>query len=465
MEDAAKIWDYHCSSLWSYFPEEVKQLIQFFLSKKIRGKNLDLGSGWYAYHPNSTVIDLSAKGLGYNIAREKILFNLDEVGEGKSLPFRSNSFQSATLVSVWQYLRNRKLLLGELERVLSPGSTVYIINQPGSCLRNLSVGPTDPSMIENEVKEWGYECVSEIIPFGRYDLFESVNVDIPHISSVDLQNLFQDKPRKIKGSEERAENPKRFYNKFAVWETKKAMSAFKKLRTYPITKLSQECKEKFEDFSEVLQQRSGSRVLVFKEHSIPPSLHLATPGRRLNLTVAALSERKEEALNSINEVNNLIKEYKLDCAQFIGYMGVSSLDCLDYKLQSFPEQDDWQGSDKAKSDLNCFTEFLSSIPVTEGTKFIQKRVYGSLKPKVGSLDEMVIDKQMRDVYLVVREHKQRRIINELIEAKERILNENIPIIGQGKFDCDKFEDYYLSQTKKRLDNSSKHWPPSLSDEY
>ena len=41
-----QIWDNHCSYQWTYFDELIKQTIDFFLSKRLEGKNLDIGGGW-----------------------------------------------------------------------------------------------------------------------------------------------------------------------------------------------------------------------------------------------------------------------------------------------------------------------------------------------------------------------------------------------------------------------------------
>jgi len=111
-------WDFHGSYQWTYFGDEVKQRINFFLEQRLHGRNIDVGGGWYLSYPNSTVVDLSSVCLAHNPAKDKLQFDLDELGESRNLPFSENSFDSATLISTWQYLRHPLAVIRELERIL-----------------------------------------------------------------------------------------------------------------------------------------------------------------------------------------------------------------------------------------------------------------------------------------------------------------------------------------------------------
>lgn len=115
-----EIRDNHSSGQWVYFAEEIKQRICFFLSDKLFGKNLELGGGWYLSHPHSTVVDISPKALAYNPAKEKVEFDLDSITDGNKLPFPDHSFDHATMVSVYQYLRESQAFKDEIMRVLKP---------------------------------------------------------------------------------------------------------------------------------------------------------------------------------------------------------------------------------------------------------------------------------------------------------------------------------------------------------
>ena len=63
------VWDHHGSYQWTYFIEEVKQRITYFLSQRLTGRNLDIASGWYLHYPRSVALDLSSVCLKYNIAK------------------------------------------------------------------------------------------------------------------------------------------------------------------------------------------------------------------------------------------------------------------------------------------------------------------------------------------------------------------------------------------------------------
>ena len=46
-------WDHHGSYQWTYFADEIKQRIQYFLLQRLHGKNIEIGGGWYLSYPNS----------------------------------------------------------------------------------------------------------------------------------------------------------------------------------------------------------------------------------------------------------------------------------------------------------------------------------------------------------------------------------------------------------------------------
>ncbi len=464
-EEVIKTWDFHCSYQWTYFPEEAKQLIQFFLSNRIHRRNLDLGAGWYTYHPNSTVVDLSLKGLEYNSSKEKVFFDLDDVARGKLLPFPDNSFGSATLVSVWQYLRHGKVLLGELERVLLPGSEVFIINESGAALTSMQVGPSSPKAIEQEVKEAGYDCIRETIPFGDPS-FQSVTVAMPYYDLFGKQACIKDKLRKLEENKERAENPASFYDDFALWETSRAALTFQRLGNYPITKFSQEYQQRLEEFSDALYKKTGKTALIFMEHDILPDWYLATSYNRPRISFASFSQLRKNRFDPGEDVQQLLEESGfIDLAHHLGCMGVASLDELDDKLQKFPEEPDYRDERNTwESDLGYFTIFLGSIPLTEQTEALQRKVYGGLKTKIKDLDERIMERQMLNAYLVGCECKQRRRIDKLIASKERILAEGMQVIGYARFNHLEILDYYKNRVREDLDEAIKNWPPSLSDD-
>src|SRR5687768_16103224 len=113
MDERVKTWDHHGSYRWSYFGEENKSRISHFLGKRLSGRNLDIGGGWYLYYSNSVVVDLSPVCLASNPAQEKLQFDIEQLAQGKKLPYPDHSFDSATLVSVWQYVKNADALIKE----------------------------------------------------------------------------------------------------------------------------------------------------------------------------------------------------------------------------------------------------------------------------------------------------------------------------------------------------------------
>lgn len=176
-----KEWDGNGEQLWSYFNEDYKRVISFFLSKNAGPRNLEIGGGWYQSYPGSTVIDVSTVCLKYNMAHKKAQYDLEYVTAGLKLPFKDHSFDSATMVSVWQYLEDPIALLKELERVIMPGGDVYVINGQHSGVEGFVKGATGSEEIFKMAKKCGYDALLQTIPTfdGNRDTFKSVCIAMP----------------------------------------------------------------------------------------------------------------------------------------------------------------------------------------------------------------------------------------------------------------------------------------------
>ncbi len=461
-EESRRIWDHHCSYQWTYFPEEAKQVIQFFLSDRINGKNLDVGAGWYLYHPNSTAIDISLKGLEYNPANEKVLFDLDDVGRGKRLPLLDHSYTSATLVSVWQYLRNRKALLGELERVLVPGSEVFIVNQPGSGLQEQLVGPNTPEGILKEVTEAGYDCIREFIPFGRSEnSFESVTVAIPGPDLFGFEKGVQDRGLRLEESDKRKANPEEFYDAFALWETRRVELSLRGLSTYPITKFFRDYCERLQAFADEFNKKFGKTALIFEEYGwILPSSHLIIPGEEPIPTFISFSEKRRGWPRE--DIEDLRKKYGVSICETLG--SLESLEELERKLDGISRKQTlgYCGGSEEKPSLDQLVSFVVSVPFTRETAALQAMVRERLRKSVPNLDILLHESRMRNVYFNATEFKQRRRINDLVARKERILREGIPVIGEARFDYSQFIDYYMKKVREDINEISN--PSGIFDE-
>ena len=229
-------WDHHGSYQWTYFADEIKQRIQYFLLQKLNGKNIEIGGGWYLSYPNSVVVDLSSVCLEYNPAKEKLQFDLDTIGEGKQLPYEDDYFSSATLISVWQYLRHPKAVLGELERILKPGAEIYLINVQGAGLEECIVEASRTEILQKFFQELGYDSLIEHIPTfgGKVRELQSVCVAMPDI------DLFGEAPSRIRNKEQRekqdenlCQDPSIFINEYVDWQMKNVASKLAKLSTFP----------------------------------------------------------------------------------------------------------------------------------------------------------------------------------------------------------------------------------------
>lgn len=125
-------WPYDNKQFWNAealcwngrMEREMRDSIRAELSH-LHGKNLDLGAGNISYVPYSVAVDFSEDMLHMNPAQEKVLADLEE-----KLPFADESFDSATLVFVINYVKNIHELITEVHRVLRANGHVVIVQAP-----------------------------------------------------------------------------------------------------------------------------------------------------------------------------------------------------------------------------------------------------------------------------------------------------------------------------------------------
>ncbi|MBD3361798.1 methyltransferase domain-containing protein [Candidatus Woesearchaeota archaeon] len=435
-------WNHHGSYQWTYFSEEVKQRVKFFLHQRLKGKNLDIGGGWHLVYPNSTVVDLSHVCLKNNPAQEKVIFNLEEISKGAKLPFKDNAFNSATLVSVWQYLENPISVIKELERVLIPGAEVYIINGQGGgleeCIRGSGKSKTIQSILEAE----GYDTLLEVIPFYRAYEFQSVCVAMPD------RDLFGPVPSHIRNKQERiekqheiVEDSRIFADAFREHEIRTKYDLLSRLATYPVTEFSVDFLRRAELFSREYYEQTGARLLLFSQYTTEPEVFMRRSEEDW-IMAGKIFMGKE-----YKEVQEKLRDkYGISTSTHIGFFrdfkSISSLleYCKDYELI----QSDYFGSRGNESYLDIFVRFLVEFPLDSFTKQLQEQIYQALHPRVESLDKKLMRQKAAAISFLTYESKNKRRIDELIARKHQILDAGTGIVEMRDFEFRQFIPYFKS---------------------
>ena len=149
---SSKFWDVEALAWIVNIPKPVREYIKKQLNKLSSGTNLSLGCGSYPYVNNSVLIDFSEEMLKAAPPRfkNKVLFDLND----KNLPFRSFSFDSATMVFIINYIKDLKYLLREVKRVVKENGKIMIVQ---------SAKPIAAFYRMKEKKSWKPEDVEKIL--------------------------------------------------------------------------------------------------------------------------------------------------------------------------------------------------------------------------------------------------------------------------------------------------------------
>jgi ubiquinone/menaquinone biosynthesis C-methylase UbiE len=277
---ARKEWDHHAGYQWTFFPESEKRKVAHWLQEEwVKWiSNADIGGGWYVNVPGSVVLDISPVSLEKNPSREKILFDLDTIGPNNRLPLRSGSLETATMISVWQYLREPEALLRDLQRVLVPGGKIYIINQDGAWLTEHQQQPNSGKSIWDQIHAFGYNV--ELIPIpikesARLGHWYTVVVSMPsaqselfekaRVYSIEINELLNAPTQSYEGEQysEYTRDYHRLNDTYAQSEYTRTQYLETMLHVYPITHASKKLIEQAQQEAEELSQSENTPVLLW----------------------------------------------------------------------------------------------------------------------------------------------------------------------------------------------------------
>lgn len=464
-------WDHHGSYQWTYFSDQAKHRTKFFLSQRLSGKNLDLGGGWHLLYPNSTVVDLSSVCLSHNPATEKLHFDLDELGNGKKLPYADASFDSVTMVSVWQYLNAHEALVQEIQRVLKPGGKLYIINGQGAGLEGCVVASTKSEGVVKFFKERGFSTLTENIPFSSQD-GDSL---YPSSTFLSVCVSFPATPGKAK-AETRHNNPAKFGKQYIEWEMKNRAELLSQLATYPVTKYSEEFVRNANELEKEFHQRTGLHALVFADHGILPQFHMETKrGERESShtgffpTIFVIGDGRRPEYGKYNSIlDELQKKYGTRSSTHSNFFYES--DTIEELMKSLEEMSRHPGYGLSNLDHNNHTlmacaRFVTAIPLNNFTLELQEKIRAKLKgaklhASFEDFDKFLEAAEGARVSGVMYEHKGKRTVENLIAIKRSLESGSEPLAGQAALDVQR----YLPILRAQLAKEDKSYNPPRGDD-
>lgn len=157
---AKEHWNNFSKYVPDYFGEGTSD-IKIFLKELITGRNLNLFGGFQNYDIDSVELDVSDRSLKYNQSRDKVRGFYEA---NSFLPFKDNSFDSATIISGWQYIDNHDSFLKEMERVLKPGKELHIINGRNLSCSLVQTCSENPENIASQIESFSYDYLMRDIP-------------------------------------------------------------------------------------------------------------------------------------------------------------------------------------------------------------------------------------------------------------------------------------------------------------
>ena len=428
-------WDRHSSYQWTYFAEPVKERISYFLSQRLGDDNLEVGGGWYLSHPGSTVVDISAEGLKHNPADHKIQFDLDDLGTGSHLPLPDDSFDSATFVSVWQYLEHPEAVLAEMARVIRPGGEMYLVHGRGAGIEELKKGASTPEEVQAFFQQRGLDTVMEDIPTAdnKTGEFRSVCVAMPGANVFgETVSVVRNKAARVAENAAIQRDPQLFSEGFIYHDLHERARALSQLRTFPITQYSLDYRERIEAFTKEYQEKTGLAPLIRADLVTAPEIGMLIPERSSPyFTISTIGEQQI----SDSLLSELTQKHGIELTQHIGLLGRLTMEELGVLLGSIDTvSEDTQEGRMNLRVVNTLVGILASIGTNSSVRELQEVIYQPLLAAVPDLDERIKNRETLKYKYLTSNYKQKRIITDTIQLKQQIIAGEHEIVGEGSLD-------------------------------
>lgn len=425
---------------WEYFDENYKRIISYYLWPKLTWPNLEIGWWWYLSHLNSSVIDVSENSLAYNPAKNKTCFDLDDVWRWSRLPYYDSAFETATMVSVWQYIQYPEELLNEIKRVLMPGWKLYIINEqwawPGKLMRQSWYSVN----ILKQIKDLWFDARIEDIEtiWRSINWFKCVIVTMPENMLFETVEIIKRSSENILSKEEQRdlsdEKDDIFRQKYIEDELKKADYLFHMIDNYPVTSHNLKLRRKFQLISDEFKRITGKDIICTLGSEIDPEFSMALENDNLCSQFYLNTSSDKEILNDLFK-KTWIKWCKLSFSPYQNYI-TDQLNKEDFGYHEF------HNSRVFKDHMEKLISFLLSVPLNSYSKDLQEKLYENLLKKFPkNFEEKILNAQTLKFYNLFEDYKQRKKINTLIERKKLILKDNVSVEWEKKLD-------YLSILKR-----------------
>ena len=367
--------------------------------------------------------------MKYNIAPKarKHQFDLDTIAEGAKLPFQKHSFDSATLISVWQYVKEPFKMMAELERVLKPGGEVYIINGQGAGLDECKVNSAHTNVIIQSLQEKGYATWWEQIPIlsGCKD-FQSVCVTLPG-GTVKKRTL----------------DKERFLDQFLEHEARLCRDKALQVAEYPITKLAGELSRRANAFSKEYAETTSATPYVFSEYDLPQAFAMLLRLRPTQLhqdtpltTLAMLQELKGP--EAWDQRNKLMEKHGFSASTHGNYFSAQEIykpEDLARAVHGLCGRNALSLDEDISSEMRArLITFAAITPVNENAEKLVADIRRSAAQDWNGAAKELAQADAAYLYQHTMQSKQRRRIDALIARKEEVLAESKNIVGWGKID-------------------------------
>lgn len=426
-------WDAHGGRRWSYLGDDARSRIRFFLAARLTGSNIDLGGGWDSPDSTSVAVDLSSACLERNAAPAKLQFNLDWMGTGRRLPYPDASFDSATMISVWQYLSAHRAILGEVRRVLKPGAKLYVISGQGAGLEACITTSPYAETVVDLLSSAGFDTLTENIPLHLDE--------VPFSTPGELRSVCARMPEPGASTDRpvarrRVVDPRDFTAAYVDWEMAIRTDLLSRTVPYPITGRHRELLRGIEARSEDLHARTGCQILIFAESCLPQQLVMPPPGGELDAgpcCVVLGDTEPGERRSVVDALNDLAREHGVGWRCTLRHFGVSratdTVDGLVALLRGHAVHEDAHDAV-----MDTYARFVTAVPLNRFTASLQAQMRALMVERGGAAVSylrrnlgITADRQTREI-------DGERRITRTIAAKERLEAGGEGIVDRGTHD-------------------------------
>lgn len=167
-EEKLERWKEAASQDWTFLHGEPRKDLANRINHEMGPEKdkdvVELAAGEIQHVEESDAVDFSEEMLEKNPAENRLKFDLDDLSEGKELPYEDDSQDSVVMTYGINYIEDQEAVIEEASRITKEDGKILLFGQKGAGLESYPKHGYSPKKLKKKLEEEGMNVHTEEIP-------------------------------------------------------------------------------------------------------------------------------------------------------------------------------------------------------------------------------------------------------------------------------------------------------------